>query len=991
MTPLSVAFIIDETFVMPLCVALRSLLGHVAPNCDVVKVFVIEMNLPTASKDLIETSTTKCPCQVEFIPCSETSPLIAKMKLPLLLPSHLSVVIYLDADILIRADLNVLWELTKDTSCLAAVMDVGKAKPNYFNAGMMVLNLTYMREQACAEEMISKFMIAGPNFEGFPLKEQDIFNQVMGTNWQKLSFYWNAQGLGSYANFRVGENLLFTPKELQDLEENAYIVHFTGYSGCSLIQFNPHCPEPVKPWSGMIMNPSTSAPNPYVFEWFQVLYSIPEYRGWLPDRDRMKVTLQAELSDKMKAIDSQLDSWKKSLLNSVSCSISPRHGVDGEYLAVLLPITSKGADIDRQLENLQALALSLPFGKTKIFIGLDNDDIYWCNAHFRNKLEQSFTAQGFPVIIQEFPPQSPANICGITRTLARRANEDPDCFYFVLLGDDVKILTPRDQIVPHLHNAFEKIAKKTCTPFGFGCVAFHDETSVGFPTFPVITRIHLTIFEGEWCPHEFINQDADPYLFEIYRKYYSAILCRELVLRNEIGGAGVLTPITRYEKAHISWKNDLLTRGIHQIRDYFMKSASSSSDVGTVVTTLRSDVLSPSATCVTLDIIVPSYRIQWEYLERIVQLQVPANCSTTVIVIIDNPDPISHSIARNLEEKYCEKVRVRVNETNKGASYTRSRGLDESCADWILFLDDDVIPSPDLLFVFVNEIVRTGDKYAGYVGNTVMPPPETIWCKGIKLVHLLHFWSDHVTSPDHKLAPWGITAQLCLRRTDLRFNEIFPKTGGGEDIDLCLRTCEKVGLPLKNLPAAVCTHPWWNDGKVAISRFIGWAKGDSYLIDLYPQHCYRSWPNGLEMMLFMMLVWGGCWISGLCNLIIAGTFLLLSLSVIFLVDVIMELFMIMIEDASYESPLQGFERLSSGLVGVITYRFLGADWGHVVYPLLSRCSLHHFCLRYDWWCGLYPEEVKKNLIRERRRFVIMIAALVVLLLLIGHPFLSFDN
>ncbi len=35
--------------------------------------------------------------------------------------------------------------------------------------------------------------------------------------------------------------------------------------------------------------------------------------------------------------------------------------------------------------------------------------------------------------------------------------------------------------------------------------------------------------------------------------------------------------------------------------------------------------------------------------------------------------------------------------------------------------------------------------------------------------------------------PWAVTANVAFRNTSERFNLCFPRTGGGEDIDFCLR------------------------------------------------------------------------------------------------------------------------------------------------------------------------------------------------------------
>jgi hypothetical protein len=55
-------------------------------------------------------------------------------------------------------------------------------------------------------------------------------------------------------------------------------------------------------------------------------------------------------------------------------------------------------------------------------------------------------------------------------------------------------------------------------PFGFACIAIRDDTYPGFPTFPVMHKLHFSIF-GQLFPDELRNQHGDPFLFEIYRRW----------------------------------------------------------------------------------------------------------------------------------------------------------------------------------------------------------------------------------------------------------------------------------------------------------------------------------------------------------------------------------------------------------------------------------------------------------------------------------------
>lgn len=45
--------------------------------------------------------------------------------------------------------------------------------------------------------------------------------------------------------------------------------------------------------------------------------------------------------------------------------------------------------------------------------------------------------------------------------------------------------------------------------------------------------------------------------------------------------------------------------------------------------------------------------------------------------------------------------------------------------------------------------------------------------------------------------PWAVTANMAVRATGVRFGSGFPRTGGGEDIDFCLRAapCGMVAVP----------------------------------------------------------------------------------------------------------------------------------------------------------------------------------------------------
>lgn len=52
-----------------------------------------------------------------------------------------------------------------------------------------------------------------------------------------------------------------------------------------------------------------------------------------------------------------------------------------------------------------------------------------------------------------------------------------------------------------------------------------------------------------------------------------------------------------------------------------------------------------------------------------------------------------------------------------------------------------------------------------------------------------------------------------------RFQNCFPKTGGGEDIDFLIQHMH--GTPLVSVPSAIAVHPWWAGGRISGYRYVG--------------------------------------------------------------------------------------------------------------------------------------------------------------------------
>jgi lipopolysaccharide biosynthesis glycosyltransferase len=108
-----------------------------------------------------------------------------------LLPKEVTKIIYLDCDIVLNDDINKIWKTDINNYLLAAVTDSENAK-NYFNSGVMLLNLKSLRNF----DFYSKwkdYVINHPNISELKYPDQDILNDITKGEILFLSEYYNCR------------------------------------------------------------------------------------------------------------------------------------------------------------------------------------------------------------------------------------------------------------------------------------------------------------------------------------------------------------------------------------------------------------------------------------------------------------------------------------------------------------------------------------------------------------------------------------------------------------------------------------------------------------------------------------------------------------------------------------------------------------------------------------------------------------------------------
>ena len=477
---------------------------------------------------------------------------------------------------------------------------------------------------------------------------------------------------------------------------------------------------------------------------------------------------------------------------------------------LLLPIRGVDGQDYTMLKSFKDSLLKTTTGVERkdifLFFGIDQGDPVYNEGRVRGL----FCGCGLGGVgVTMLHPGFFGNVCSIWNRLAVDAVQRFKVDYLVLLGDDIVLETAgwKDEIEASLRD----MSAGAGLPEGMACCAFRDLTMPAFPSFPVIHRRHVEIF-GAVLPAEFVNQGGDPFLFELYRRWGASAFANTAALKNLVGGKDE----ARYPKSGVRWQDAVLSRELER----FSRLARPTG---------------PRYRC--LGVVVPTYRCDVSMLRDITSLKptVYSNVTVQTVVVVDRPDAKSLEAVKALTSYTKDhSVRVFVNEENVGASESRNIGLSQAFSDQVVLLDDDVVPERHILDAYLGGIDRYPDAHV-WVGCTRFPPAKTTMEHAVRASNLCHFYgiADLVSRP-----PWGVSANLCVsgRSGTVWFSPAYPKTGGGEDVDFCLKTRQRYGPDaIVAVPGAVATHPYWGS---PIRQMWGWARGDALCLSLHPHSTF---------------------------------------------------------------------------------------------------------------------------------------------------------
>jgi len=164
-----------------------------------------------------------------------------------ILPDSISKVLYLDCDILVLQPLDELWNTDIENKVLAAIPDSYQVNVrhcrrleydisyNYFNGGVLLLNLAYWR-QYHLEERCKAFYQAHP--DKILYNDQDLLNGLFYDQKVLVDMKWNVQE-GAY-RIPKGRTAHWCPPYIETLKHPA-ILHYSARK-----PWQYHCMHPLR-------------------------------------------------------------------------------------------------------------------------------------------------------------------------------------------------------------------------------------------------------------------------------------------------------------------------------------------------------------------------------------------------------------------------------------------------------------------------------------------------------------------------------------------------------------------------------------------------------------------------------------------------------------------------------------------------------------------------------------------------------------------------
>ena len=163
--------------------------------------------------------------------------------------------------------------------------------------------------------------------------------------------------------------------------------------------------------------------------------------------------------------------------------------------------------------------------------------------------------------------------------------------------------------------------------------------------------------------------------------------------------------------------------------------------------------------------------------------------------------------------------------------FARNRGADGSTAEWLVFVDADTIPEPDLLDAYFEPLPDESTAIlAGAIRDVAAPHAGVVARHAVVREHM-----SHVTTLSRDGMPYAQTANCAVRRSAFEAAGGFDESArAGEDADLCFRL-QRAGWRLETRGAAAVAHEGRDTLGAWLAQLIVHGSGAAWLARRWPE------------------------------------------------------------------------------------------------------------------------------------------------------------
>lgn len=355
---INIIFLSDEKYLLPTVVAMRTL----TRQADCLRKYHIYLLLDKNAKEKWDTNysfalpdnikiTIVIP-EIQFPTNIDEHVYVSKMALTKFwfaeILSDVDKALYIDSDVLVTGDLQRLFDVDLESNYVAAVKDMPIYDDDYrqkiglkeyFNSGMMLLNLELMRREELSEKLLDiKLHLSNSRY-----MDQDSFNIAFKDNVKFVSVLYNyiPKDLDDHSWEEFTEFYDITREDLKNVE----IVHLSGM---------------IKPWNTV---------HAYDYEnWFSALGSNRELAECVKNYYN---TIWGHIDDLVQALDKniqRIDNQRAADTDEIRADIrylkdhtaalaKENQHIDAHYKAQIDRIenqlTQQVQDLNLQLENIK--------------------------------------------------------------------------------------------------------------------------------------------------------------------------------------------------------------------------------------------------------------------------------------------------------------------------------------------------------------------------------------------------------------------------------------------------------------------------------------------------------------------------------------------------------------------------------------------------------------------------------------------------------------